>query len=181
MAAPAPSRVQIGERSYEVEADPQTGRVRVREAIPAAQWIDVDCAPVAGGFVARVGSSVLDIIIDRQHGDSGIEMAVHTRGARGTIVVATDSTRSSTSGSSAGRRAPGQGNILAPMPGRIVNLFVGVGDTVEKNQRLLAIEAMKMENELRSPHAGVVEEVRTKAGDSVEARVVLMRIRAATI
>ena len=45
---------------------------------------------------------------------------------------------------------------------------MAAGDEVEAGQRLLAVEAMKMENELRAPRAGRVEEVRVEAGRTVE-------------
>ena len=70
-------------------------------------------------------------------------------------------------GASGGRRH-GSDEIRAQIPGRVVRLWVTEGDTVEAGQRLLAIEAMKMENEVRAPRSGTVEEVHVAAGDSVE-------------
>jgi pyruvate carboxylase subunit B len=62
------------------------------------------------------------------------------------------------------------------MPGKIVTVLVNVGDTVEKDQGLLVVEAMKMENELRAPGPGVVREVRVNSGQAVEAGELLARI-----
>jgi biotin carboxyl carrier protein len=62
----------------------------------------------------------------------------------------------------------GRAVVKAQIPGRVVRLWVGVGETVEKGQRLLAIEAMKMENEVRSPRAGVVESISAVIGNAVE-------------
>jgi oxaloacetate decarboxylase alpha subunit len=50
----------------------------------------------------------------------------------------------------------------------VVRVWVAEGDTVEVGSRLLAIEAMKMENEVRSPRAGTVSAVRVGAGQGVE-------------
>jgi len=47
--------------------------------------------------------------------------------------------------------AEGRQQIVAPMPGKVVRLLVKAGDTVEAGQGLLVIEAMKMQNEIRSP------------------------------
>ena len=58
-------------------------------------------------------------------------------------------------------RPAGSVVIKAQIPGRVVRLWVADGDTVEAGQRLLAIEAMKMENEVRAPRAG------TDRGDPV--------------
>jgi biotin carboxyl carrier protein len=65
-------------------------------------------------------------------------------------------------------------NITAPMPGRIVKLLVNVGDRVAVRQGVAVVEAMKMENEVRSPRSGTVKEIRVTQGALVEARAVLM-------
>jgi biotin carboxyl carrier protein len=62
------------------------------------------------------------------------------------------------------------------MPGRIARVLVKAGDAVAARQGLVVVEAMKMENELRSPRAGIVAEVRATAGALVEANAVLIVI-----
>lgn len=59
-------------------------------------------------------------------------------------------------------------HIRAQIPGRVVRVWVAAGDRVELGQRLLAIEAMKMENEVRATRAGVVEAVAVAVGETVE-------------
>jgi biotin carboxyl carrier protein len=71
---------------------------------------------------------------------------------------------------------PGDGRVLAPMPGRVVKVLVAPGARVEARQGVVVVEAMKMENELRAPRAGVVREVRAVEGASVEAQAVLVVI-----
>jgi biotin carboxyl carrier protein len=58
--------------------------------------------------------------------------------------------------------------LRAQIPGRVVRLWVAQGDQVEAGQRLLAIEAMKMENEIRAPHAGKVAAIKVEVGKLVE-------------
>lgn len=58
--------------------------------------------------------------------------------------------------------------VLAPMPGKVVKVLVKVGDEVTEGQGLVVVEAMKMENELKSPKAGKVTEVFAKEGTPVE-------------
>ncbi len=58
--------------------------------------------------------------------------------------------------------------LRAQIPGRVVRVWVAEGDEVEQGQRLLAIEAMKMENEIHAPHAGVVRGLRVGEGQTVE-------------
>ncbi len=78
-------------------------------------------------------------------------------------------------GAGAGGRK-GSDTIRAQIPGRVVRLWVAEGDVVEAGQRLLAIEAMKMENEVHAPHAGTVESIAVEAGSSVELRDELLRL-----
>ena len=68
----------------------------------------------------------------------------------------------------------GPQHVVAPMPGRIVKVLVKAGDTVAARQGLVVVEAMKMENELRSPKAGTVSDVRVTEGMLVEANAVLV-------
>ena len=58
--------------------------------------------------------------------------------------------------------------LLAPMPGLIVRVHVAPGDLVQAGQPLVAIEAMKMENELRAPVGAKVTVVRAVPGSPVE-------------
>jgi len=68
----------------------------------------------------------------------------------------------------------GPQRVVAPMPGRIAKVLVRAGDVVAARQGLVVVEAMKMENELRSPRAGTVTEVRAVEGALVEANAVLV-------
>jgi biotin carboxyl carrier protein len=58
--------------------------------------------------------------------------------------------------------------IRAIIPGRIVAVSIAPGDTLEPGQQLLVLEAMKMQNELRAPRAGTVEQVGAAVGQNVE-------------
>ncbi len=62
------------------------------------------------------------------------------------------------------------------MPGRVVRVLVTAGDHVTAKQPVVVVEAMKMENELRTPRDGVVTEVRVSAGVTVESGAVLVVI-----
>jgi biotin carboxyl carrier protein len=66
--------------------------------------------------------------------------------------------------------------VKAQIPGRVVRVWVTEGDAVEAGQRLLAIEAMKMENEVRAPHAGTIEQIQVAADSSVELGDELLRL-----
>lgn len=66
--------------------------------------------------------------------------------------------------------------LRAQIPGRVSRVWVAVGEQVEAGQRLLAIEAMKMENELRAPRAGTVKLLRVEVGARVERQSELLTI-----
>jgi acetyl/propionyl-CoA carboxylase alpha subunit len=62
----------------------------------------------------------------------------------------------------------GPTEVRAIIPGRVVSVAVSAGDPVTAGQRLLAVEAMKMENEVRAPRAGTVERVAVAPDATVE-------------
>ena len=78
---------------------------------------------------------------------------------------------------SSDRAAAGPQLITAPMPGKIVRVFVRPGDAVTARQPLVVVEAMKMENELRANRDGTVAEVHVREGLSVEAGAPLIVIQ----
>jgi pyruvate carboxylase subunit B len=59
------------------------------------------------------------------------------------------------------------------MPGKVVRVLVQAGEKVEAGQGLLVVEAMKMQNEIRSPKGGIVERLHVKEGQPVNAGEVL--------
>jgi len=63
----------------------------------------------------------------------------------------------------------GPQRVEAPMPGKVVRVLVKRGQEVQEGQGLVVVEAMKMENELRSPKAGIVAELHAQEGQPVEA------------
>ena len=70
----------------------------------------------------------------------------------------------------------GSGRITAPMPGRVLAVFVKPGDKVEAGARLLVLEAMKMENRMTAPVSGTVAKVGVAEGDQVAEGTLLVEI-----
>jgi 3-methylcrotonyl-CoA carboxylase alpha subunit len=75
--------------------------------------------------------------------------------------------------------AAGDGAILAPMPGKVASVEVKQGEKVAKGQRLLTLEAMKMEHGLVAPFDGVVAELNAKSGAQVQVDAVLAIVKPA--
>lgn len=61
----------------------------------------------------------------------------------------------------------GGGTLTSPLPGTVLDVFVKAGDTVKVGQRLLLLEAMKMENNIDADRDGVVKEVKVNKSDAV--------------
>ena len=77
------------------------------------------------------------------------------------------------SGQNSGGHHHGTAQIVAPMPGKVVRVQVDEGAPVEKGVGVVVVEAMKMQNEMKAPRAGVVVSLNVKPGDTVNAGDVL--------
>jgi biotin carboxyl carrier protein len=64
--------------------------------------------------------------------------------------------------------------IKAPMPGLVLDVMVAAGDEIKEDQPLLILEAMKMENVIKSPSDNTVKKVSINKGDSVEKNEILI-------
>jgi len=70
----------------------------------------------------------------------------------------------------------GDGRIVAPMNGRVINIMVKEGETVSKGQTVAILEAMKMEHEITAKNNGTVKTVGAKADDQVSTRALLVEL-----
>ncbi len=141
--------VSVAERSYEI---------RVVESTE-----DVGCftLEVAG---ERVPLTVSDLV--REAGSA----ATGTPGAAAGAAAPT--------AEAGGAAAPPEAadGLFAPVPGKIVEVFVKVGDPVDEGTPLVVLEAMKMENELRAPKKGKVTVVAVAKGDTAQRGQLLVGI-----
>ena len=67
-----------------------------------------------------------------------------------------------------------ESDIKAPMPGRVLKILVKEGDTVSEGDGLIVLEAMKMENIIKSTREGVLKHIQAVEGDSVEKNAILL-------
>ncbi len=126
----------------------------------------------AGGLLRSRGIAVSDI------GDGGLEVVVD--GWRFELDVedaarADLRERATRRGSAPGLDGPI--DVRAIIPGRIVSVAVGPGDAVTAGTRLMAVEAMKMENEVRAPRDGTVDRVAVAPGQTVDLGDLLVVLR----
>ncbi|MCO4770367.1 MAG: acetyl-CoA carboxylase biotin carboxyl carrier protein subunit [Deltaproteobacteria bacterium] len=135
-------RVIVDGEPVEVHASfPQAGVLRM---VHGARSYSVDVRATADGQEAVLGGVRYDVgVIDER--DKALRAL--TGGAGGA----------------------GAGEVISTsMPGKVVTLLVEVGEAVEAGQGCIVIEAMKMENELRAAHAGVVQSIPVAVGEAVE-------------
>ncbi len=71
------------------------------------------------------------------------------------------------------------GGLFTQMPGKVVKIMAQVGEKVAKGQTLLILEAMKMENEIKSGLDGVVKAIHVKSGDALENGILMMEVEEA--
>jgi biotin carboxyl carrier protein len=165
---------------WEIELDGTRHRVAVRRS--GDGWLaEIDDREVQVSVVERDGQWVLlagETVARKSYAiafepaaDAGL--IVHVNGVAVPLTVLDQRNRRRRRGADGGSDAQPR-MIVAPMPGRIVKVLVKPDETVAARQPLVVVEAMKMENELRAPRAGVVADVRVAEGASVEANTVLM-------
>ena len=70
----------------------------------------------------------------------------------------------------------GAGALITQMPGKVVKIFKKVGDTVAKGETVLILEAMKMENEIKSGADGVIKSINISEGQALEAGFLMVEI-----
>ena len=138
---------EVGGRRYELEA----------RAVGAGEYLLMHEGRVyecrVGG---RAGGSTLTVAVGSREYEVTLTDPKHLRGAGG-----------------AHGHAAGRAQVVAPMPGKVVRVLVEAGQQVEAGQGVVVVEAMKMQNELKSPKGGTVAELRAEAGATVNSGDVL--------
>ena len=156
--------IEIGGRTQRVELNRIGTRV---EAFIDGRKVDAEAADLSdGAYSILIDGRSFDVRV-QQHGmviraiSGGHEFAAIVRDPR--------KLRRGTDAFS----AEGPQSVTAPMPGKVVRVLVKEGDHVDADQGLLVVEAMKMQNEVRSPKSGTVQALRAAEGQAVNSSEVL--------
>ena len=153
--------VQIRERSLEVVID--ADGVSVDGQRVDAHVSDVEGTPV---HLVTINGEVHRAVARR--GETRGKYSLSLDGYRYELEALDERTRAIRDLSAAQGGPAGPAPIIAPMPGLIVRVNVNVGDQVQPGQGLVVMEAMKMENELKTQAAGKVKSVLVTPGTAVE-------------
>lgn len=179
LAIPAEKAAGGWKKTLNVEVRGKLRRVELAPAKTGDPWrvlmdgvqIEVNARLLQPGIL----SLIIDGTVYRCLLDEGpIETAVEIAGTR--WAVAQNDPRSLAARRRGGNLAGGDQTIKAPMPGRIVRVLVRQGEEVEARQGVVAIEAMKMQNELKAARSGTVREIRVEPGQTVAAGEILIVI-----
>jgi biotin carboxyl carrier protein len=161
--------VMVGTEEIEVLVEGDT--VTVDGTSIRASVADVDGTPVR---MVLIGDEVHRVVARR--GASRGRYSLWVDGFRHEVEALDERTRTirELSATSAGNLGPAP--LIAPMPGMIVRINVEVGSVVAAGEGLVVMEAMKMENELRSAAAGTVKSILVQPGMAVEKGSLLLEL-----
>jgi propionyl-CoA carboxylase alpha chain len=144
-----------------------------------------------GALIAREGGQVLEAEVSLVSAGEirfrlkGLTVRVHLvrDGGRIHVLVGGRDYAVSESRPEAGRRTGGtEGTservlcVKSPMPGSVIKIAVGEGEEVRKNQTLVIVEAMKMENEVKTDIDGIVRKIHVTVGEFVDAARTLVEV-----
>jgi biotin carboxyl carrier protein len=137
---------------------------RARWTIDGSE-LDADAVEVSPGIYSiLIGGKLLEARVETK-GDSQLRVTVASREYEATI----RNSRKWKRDRAAGAEAEGRQQVTTPMPGKIVLVLMKTGDAVDAGQGIVVVEAMKMQNEIRSPKSGTVERLLVVAGQTVNA------------
>ncbi len=134
--------------------------------------IETNWQPGEGLFKAIINGLEITLQVDAR----GIEDELSWNGYKVTTRVMPEKTAELYKYMPSPTNADSSKHILAPMPGRVIEVSVSKGDHLKASQAIATIEAMKMENIIRSKCAGEVNKVYVKVGDSVTRDQVLVEM-----
>ena len=137
------------------------------DAAPATGTPPADLSPAARTFNVHVGTERFQVVVDPADGQSSARVRpMAPRG--GSSRMAQPPPPAPDAATPSMQNAPEGGALLtSPMPGLVIRHEVEIGQTVKAGDTLVVIEAMKMQNMLPSPAAGVILELPRAAGDRV--------------
>ncbi len=158
---------------FEVELDQLSGeqfRVRVGGSPPIRELEIRLVSRTRHRWTVSIGGRIHDLVVLGEADETRVDWGAHSR--RFSVV----DQRRRRFRQVSGREQDGIAVLKAQMPGKVIRVIKQEGDAVEAGDGLAIIEAMKMQNELKSPKSGRVRACRLSEGDTVNAGVILYEI-----
>lgn len=153
-------------RQVEIDVDGSTFRLQVD-----GRTVTGDVRqPEPGAYTFYVGSRVVEARVSRGAGSDVVSVQI---GAESADIRIVDPKRRRPGTQGAGE---GEQTLVAPMPGKVVAVLAAIGDAIDVGKGVIVVEAMKMQNEVKSAKAGTVGDIRVSVGDTVNAGQVLATI-----
>ena len=152
--------VDLGPNGIEVDGEPITAHLEEVEGTPI--------------YLLTTGGTLHRLAVSR--GESRGQFAIWTDDHRFEVEAIDERRRAIRDMAGAGAVSTGPAPLVAPMPGLVVRINVKAGDQVQPGQALVVMEAMKMENELRTASAGTVKAIRITPGTAVERGTTLIEL-----
>lgn len=166
IAASPDGALSVGSESFRATVTRPTAMkrlVKVGDKTYEVRLIDVDSDPASGKYLLELAGELIPVGVSEviKGGAAAAVAGVGTGRAKKTPKPQLDSA---------------SGEIVAPMPGKVVDILVKPGDAVKPGSVIVVLEAMKMENELCAINKGVVKEVLVEKGDAAQGGQVLVTL-----
>ncbi|MCB0047902.1 MAG: biotin/lipoyl-binding protein [Caldilineaceae bacterium] len=155
----------IGENEYEIEIDEEGVQIDGRPVD-----VSLELAGDADLYSMLFNGRSYELMLEA----SRYQYAVTVRGDQYQVQIEDERARRLNAARGQEPVPEGEYGIRAPIPGLVVQVLVEEGDEVEENQSLLILEAMKMENDIRSPRACTIKKINVAAGQRVEQNAVML-------
>jgi biotin carboxyl carrier protein len=167
IAASADGALAVGSDSYKAvvtRLSPNRRLVKVGEKNIEVRFVETDSDPESGRYLFEMAGELVSIDVSEvvKGGAEAVAAPDVGRGRKKAPKPQLDSA---------------SGGIVAPMPGKIVDILVKPGDAVAAGDVVLILEAMKMENELCAINKGVVKEVLVHKGDAAQGGQLLVTLK----
>ena len=153
---------QIGDKQYNVEIKEEDGRLEAD--IDGRLYVLDSSEPEANVLLLKNEGKVFEAFVSPSS-DQTLPVQVRV-GTHEFDILLTDPKRLRSS-AGAGQDTDGRAEIKTAMPGKVVRILKAVGEAVSKGEGVMVVEAMKMQNEMKSPKDGSVMEIRVSEGDTV--------------
>jgi biotin carboxyl carrier protein len=155
---------EINGRMVTVELEERDGHVTARVG---ERLYEIDVArPEDGAYLLFIGNEVYETRVWVE-ATGGLHIKLRDRIFQGKIINRKQRRAAADHG------PEGRQRLTAPMPGKVVRVLCAAGDDVSAGQGVVVVEAMKMQNEIKSPKDGRVTEIRVSEGATVTANQVL--------